>query len=262
MSEWPDNDQLISQLRAWLDETQREASAVSSNGDRSDTHDRPVGLYELIEQFTALRHEVKLQTKSARSLEQQYEKAVDIIQEAAGPSGTAEADTSEIVQRTARPYVESLIDLDESMRRGKKVIDNVRRQLLEEFMGQLQSAIRGLDALFAQLPWWRKWMCRPWHRAVKKIHLRSVAEDHQSLLGSLVDGYELIQKRLQKALGEAHIQRIDCVGQPVDPTRMTVVEVVDDPYLVPGQVVEEIRSGYCWHGKVFRFAEVRAAKER
>ena len=45
-----------------------------------------------------------------------------------------------------------------------------------------------------------------------------------------------------------------------DPESMIVVEVVDDPNRPPGQVVEEVRRGYTWRGRVFRFAEVRAVR--
>jgi molecular chaperone GrpE (heat shock protein) len=43
---------------------------------------------------------------------------------------------------------------------------------------------------------------------------------------------------------------------------MTVVEVVDDPMLPPGLIVEQIRPGYYWKDKVIRFAEVRAVQGR
>jgi molecular chaperone GrpE len=58
------------------------------------------------------------------------------------------------------------------------------------------------------------------------------------------------------------VRRIDCVGLPVDPGQMTVVEVVDSPDRAPGHVVDEVRRGYTWRGRVLRYAEVRAARER
>ena len=41
---------------------------------------------------------------------------------------------------------------------------------------------------------------------------------------------------------------------------MTVIEVVDDPDRPPGEVVDEVRRGYTWRGRVLRFAEVRASR--
>jgi molecular chaperone GrpE len=41
---------------------------------------------------------------------------------------------------------------------------------------------------------------------------------------------------------------------------MEVVEVVADADRPPGTVVEEVRVGYTWRGKVFRFAQVKVAR--
>ena len=56
------------------------------------------------------------------------------------------------------------------------------------------------------------------------------------------------------------VRRIECVGRPVAPGRMTVLEVVDSPDQPPGHVVHEVRRGYTWRGRVLRYAEVRAAR--
>jgi molecular chaperone GrpE len=54
------------------------------------------------------------------------------------------------------------------------------------------------------------------------------------------------------------IERIECVGLPLDPERMIVIDLADDDALPPGTVVEELRRGYTWNGRVLRLAEVRA----
>ena len=43
---------------------------------------------------------------------------------------------------------------------------------------------------------------------------------------------------------------------------MTVIDLVDDPASEPETVVEEVRPGYVWRGRVVRFAEVRAVGSR
>ena len=58
------------------------------------------------------------------------------------------------------------------------------------------------------------------------------------------------------------LQHVFAVAQQVDPNTMTVLEVVEDPALPPGLVIEEVRRGYYWKAKVFRFAEVRAVQGR
>ncbi len=57
---------------------------------------------------------------------------------------------------------------------------------------------------------------------------------------------------------EQSIVRMECVGKPADPNSMTVIEAVNETGRLPGTVVEEVRPGYFWKGKVLRFAEVKA----
>ena len=70
----------------------------------------------------------------------------------------------------------------------------------------------------------------------------------------------LVRGRLGRAMDREGLRRMDCLGRPVDPHAMTVVEAVDDPGREPGTVVDEIRPGYLWKDKVLRFAEVRAVR--
>ena len=79
------------------------------------------------------------------------------------------------------------------------------------------------------------------------------------LLDAIIEGYGLIQARLARVMAAEQIERIACEGQPVDPERMIVLEVVDDPDRPPGTVLKELRSGYTWKGRLLRYAEVEAA---
>ncbi len=45
-------------------------------------------------------------------------------------------------------------------------------------------------------------------------------------------------------------------------TVVEVVEIADAAGHAPGTVIEELRPGYRWNGRVVRFAEVRAVRER
>ena len=69
-------------------------------------------------------------------------------------------------------------------------------------------------------------------------------------------------KALQNALIRARDDEAPdwaAVGQPVDPHCMIVNVAVPGTDFAPGTVVQEIRRGYRWKGKVLRYAEVGAA---
>jgi molecular chaperone GrpE len=80
------------------------------------------------------------------------------------------------------------------------------------------------------------------------------------MLESLVTGYAMSLQRVERALEHLGLERIRCTGQSFDPERMEVVEVVRETSQPSGQVVAEVRPGYLWQGRVFRFAQVSVAR--
>ena len=82
---------------------------------------------------------------------------------------------------------------------------------------------------------------------------------HQTVQ-SILTGYGMSLQRLDRAIQQHELEPIPVVGEPFDPERMEVLEVVADSERPSGEVVEEIRRGYLWHGKVFRFAQVKVAR--
>ena len=67
-------------------------------------------------------------------------------------------------------------------------------------------------------------------------------------------------QRLERTLRQSGLEPIPCIGQPFDPETMEAVDAAAATGLPAGQVVEEIRRGYLWRGRVFRYAQVRVAK--
>ena len=81
-----------------------------------------------------------------------------------------------------------------------------------------------------------------------------------SLFDSFSKGYGLIQKRLRRVMAAEQVVADSLRGPPVDPELMTVLEVVDSAGDPPGTVAKELRRGYTWRGRVFRYAEVQAVR--
>src|SRR4051812_35485514 len=82
MIDGENNEQLLERFRNWLEETRREAALVDA---AQEVMPRApgVGLDRLVEEFTALRHELKLQTRSSRTLEERLEASLTLLGEAA-----------------------------------------------------------------------------------------------------------------------------------------------------------------------------------
>jgi molecular chaperone GrpE (heat shock protein) len=82
----------------------------------------------------------------------------------------------------------------------------------------------------------------------------------RQLLDSAVTGYAMSLQRVERALQQHGLESIPAVGERFDPERMEVVEAVADSGTAPGEVTDEVRRGYLWNGRVFRYAQVRVAK--
>ena len=257
MSDWPEEDNIIARFRDWLEEARGEADAIATESEPfdPDTEVHAVGLSRVVEELTALRHELKLQTKSARGLEQQNEAMLEAMGQAIDRFGAVGAKESEAARGAAKPLIEALIDLDESLERGALVIETARSRIVEDADRELRTK---LGDRFRRQTWWRRWIGRSWHESTLTLCHRHSVEVHRGIFDSLLEGYELIRKRLKRAMAEERILRIASVGKPADPNCMTVVDVVESVDHPAGFVVEELRPGYFWKDKVVRFAEVRA----
>jgi molecular chaperone GrpE len=68
----------------------------------------------------------------------------------------------------------------------------------------------------------------------------------------LLSGVEMTLKMLLRILSEEGLSAIEAVGKPYDPSKHEVVERVTTEAGVEGTVVEEIRKGFTFKGRVIR----------
>ncbi len=80
-----DVEDIIERFREWLDSARAEAANEENlEPGPNDFRETPreFGIIDLVEEFTALRHEVKLQTKSGRGLSDQTETTLQALKRA------------------------------------------------------------------------------------------------------------------------------------------------------------------------------------
>ncbi len=254
MTELDDEEILLDRFRRWFREARAETPRMEP---RSTPSDDDVGLYRLVEEFTALRHEVKLQTKGSRGLQDQTEALLPALRQAIEQFRSVEPRESQAAWAAAKPLAEALADFDEALDRGRGELEKARRRIVDEAHDEL---VRALDALHAGQSWLGRRRTRAYHRAVGETVRQYGPRTRRPLFDALIEGYDLIQARLRRAMDVEQVVRIETVGRPVEPGLMTVVEVVDDPDRPHLEVVDEIRRGYTWRGRILRYAEVRAAR--
>ena len=259
MSSWPEEEQMLNRFREWLDTTRAESGVLAGDDPaKLSAEIRAVGLFDVVEAFTALRQEVKLQTKSSRTVQDCADSAITALETAIERFNSVEAKELSAARAAVMPLVKTIAELRESVDRGRTVLERSAARVTEETRTRF---VNWLDEECGREAWWRRWIIRRFRQALESRWEQQLREIHNPLCESLVDGYKLIQQRLDRAMHEHEIRRIECVGRPVDLLCMNVVDLVVDPGRPPGIVVDDVRPGYYWKTEVVRFAEVRATTQ-
>ena len=93
-------------------------------------------------------------------------------------------------------------------------------------------------------------------RTLEAAQAEGVASKKKTNAAALIEGVRIVYDHLLKVLGEHHVERIEAVGQPFDPTcheAMTQQPSADHP---SGTVLQEIQKGYRLKERVLRPARV------
>jgi molecular chaperone GrpE len=88
----------------------------------------------------------------------------------------------------------------------------------------------------------------------------AAARRAHEFLDSVITGYTMSLQRVERALQQHGLETIPAVGRPFDPEQMEVLEAVSNSGRPASEVLDEVRRGYVWHGRVFRYAQVRVAR--
>ncbi len=180
----------------------------------------------LVNEFTALRHEVKLLTKATRGQSEQMTAALESLAERELDTADEDTDTDDEL----RPVLTTILDITDTLERAVSAV-----QRFAEESAPKRSLIQ---RLFGGPP----------------------SSETKDKLAALADGLELSQQRLLAALQRLDFEAVDAVGESFDPETMEALEAVADDEQASGTVLEEVRAGYCWRGQVFRYAQVKVAK--
>jgi molecular chaperone GrpE len=234
-------ESVLAEFRSWLQEAASRPNELLANGQPAET---PIDLATLLAQFTALRHEVNLQTRATRGQQEQNTETLRQLSAALEALQSVKPSDSSAV---LRPLLKALVDVRDALALAEREVQRVGQSI--------RPALDNLAAAPAAGSLWKRWFARP-----EPDGNRAAAEQVRKLLDSVVTGYTMSLQRADRALQQQGLEAIPCVGQRFDPERMEVVEATADSGRPAGEVIEVARPGYLWNGTVFRYAQVRVAK--
>ena len=285
---------VLADFRGWL----TAVAAGTTRPAEQPPAEPDVDLFTLVGQFTALRQEVNLQTRAVRAQQEQNAETLRHLAEAVASLSQAAAparqwrDTPTDDGDAVRPLLKTLVDLYDAASLAGRELQRVQEstsatlRLIEEAAGpggQESDEPDWRPPASAQPSTWARWFGgraenagasfaawkaewtarRRREREASEERLRSAreaAERIRQTLAATAAGYAMTLQRVERSMAQHGLEPIPAVGQPFDPEQMEVLEVVLDSGLPSGEVVEEVRRGYVWNGRIFRYAQVRVAK--
>jgi molecular chaperone GrpE len=282
---------VLEDFRSWLTAIEGGTDAVAPPTGRE------VDLYSLVGQFTALRQEVNLQTRAVRAQQEQNAETLRQLAETVDFLAQAPAAAPQWRDPSAddgvRPLLKTLVDLYDAvalagreLQRGQETASAALRALEDGAPDSGTKEVaepdwkppasvrpsgwvrwfgrREEDAGASFGAWKAEWTAaRRRERESRQERLRSAVEGVEKLrqtLAATAAGYAMTLQRVERSMAQHGLEAILAVGQRFDPELMEVVEVVLDSGAPSSEVVEEVRRGYLWNGRVFRYAQVRVAK--
>jgi molecular chaperone GrpE len=279
---------MLTDFRAWM----REAAEKGTLPESSPARAEPIDLHTLLAQFAALRHEVNLQTRAVRAQQEQNTQTLEVLQQSLDAlqqsTRGSPADNGQGSDDLVRGQLKTLIELYDALALAAREVQRVRERILprvDELSMEGASSPAELEPTARSGPSRLSFLARLFGQASansaviaaqhetiaflrqtlaaeRRRHqeARETAEGVRRLLDSVVTGYTMSVQRLERALHQHDLEPIPCVGEPFDPEQMEVLEVVSDGSRPSGEVIDEVRRGYRWRGRVFRHAQVRVAK--
>jgi molecular chaperone GrpE len=251
-----DVESILADFRGWLAEAQD--ADVPSPAPALD-------VATVLQHFTALRQEVNLQTKSSRSALEQNGQALALLQQSMEALERQPYDKDE----TLRPLLKTLLDAHDALSLAEREV----QRLLDHPPVLPPPVIVPAPKIELRLPFWARWLSLGDSIETQIAPLRKWRDDQppppglgehlahfRNILDALLVGYRMSLRRIERAFEQHGVEAITCVGEPFDPEIMEVAEVVREEGRTSTEVLQEIRRGYRWRGKLFRYAQVRVAK--
>jgi molecular chaperone GrpE len=255
-------ERVLADFRGWLLD-------FATVGDLVEPPAQTVDLHTLAGHFIALRQEVNLATRATRSTLEQNADAIAQFAALARRSATpSEPRADSSTDETVRPLLKALIDVYDAITLARKQVERLRDsigvaldKLVESPPSEGLATRKARRGFFGRLFGVFVPETGEEPKAVERNRLagETVAYVRQAL-DSLVAGYMMGLNRIEGILPSAGLEPIAATGQRFDPESMEVIEVVAETNQPEGEVVEEVRRGYRWRGRVFRCAQVRVAR--
>ena len=225
--------------------------SVQSSADhdrKPESNNSQFGLIDVVEAFTALRHEYRSQVRDTRSLAEQLKTSTRKIIELESKLSDSADKTPGNAQADA--FCKTLIDIDIQLSRA------VAAANAEDTARQARRTQRheSFARTLARPSWVVRFFAGSTIKALQELNASEPEAD-----SAVTDGLTILLSKLREKLREHGIDRIETEGKPFDGERMRSIghKAVDG--IPSGHVSQQLAPAYLRDHRIIKYAEVRVA---
>lgn len=205
------------------------------------------GLLDVVEAFTAMRHEWRAQARESRQFTDSMRTSTDLLVQI---ESTLDQKLATITDDgSLKRMISTVIELDISLQRA---VDATAAIAAPEVNSEL---IEQLRQSYNKSGFFNRWFSRAFYRKV----IATIESGSKPKPDATAEGIRLVLERLRRMMDEQSLVRVETTGKPFDAETMTAIASVVSAEYAVGLVAEEITPAYFYRNKLVRYAEVRVS---
>jgi len=210
-----------------------------------------LGAVDIVEAFTALRHEIKLQVRGGRELQQSFQESLLRLEQKLTAPPINATPSSE-----SRKMAEAIADIEESLQRAIESIVPKAVVVREE-----NNVLNQCDAVLSKAPWIARAFAGRWIAQLRSTLVDSMeaSKPAAAVQDASYKGLELLLARVHRLMKQFEIERVNVLHQAFDAETMNAVDMIHAPSVPSAHVAQQLRPLYLWRNVTLRCAEVRIA---
>jgi len=217
-----------------------------------------LGAMDIVEAFTALRHELKLQVRGGRELQQSLLDSVQRLEQKVATPPVATPPVAVVANNApeSRRMAEAIADIEESLQRAIESILKKPAAARPEV-----NLLIPFDEMVSKAPWIAKTFAGKWLEDLRATLAHSITSGISSdaAQDSTHRGLELLLARVHRLMKQCEIERVNVLHQAFDAETMNAVDMIVEPTVPSAHVAQQLRPLYRWRNTTLRCAEVRIA---
>ncbi len=230
-----------------------DGTMIESQAERNETSCELLGAVDIVEAFTTLRHELKLQVRGGRELQQSLQDSLLRLEQRITSQSAAQ---SEVGTSEGRKMAEAIADIEESLQRAIESI--VPKPVNARSEGVV---LKRYDQLVSKAPWIARAFAGRWLEELRAGIAQSIEAEKKSESTSDPShrGLELLLARVHRLMKQFEIERVNVLYKAFDAETMNAIDMVVAPDVASAHVAQQLRPLYLWRNITLRCAEVRIA---